>query len=203
MARRLKTYQTSLGFFDLAVAAPSMKAALAAWGSTSNLFHQGFAKEATDPAIIAAATARPGVVLRRPVGSREPFSEHAGPPKHLPADRVTPPAARERPKRKPPEPPRIDDKAARAAARAFERERERRDRERHKEEVARERQRERRARAAAKAEAALERARRDHERRAGEIDSERAKLEERARAEAARWAKEKERLDAALDRARD
>ncbi|MDI4234164.1 hypothetical protein OZ411_15225 [Bradyrhizobium sp. Arg237L] len=32
MARKLKTYQTSLGFFDLAVAAPSMKAALEAWG---------------------------------------------------------------------------------------------------------------------------------------------------------------------------
>ena len=28
MARKLKTYQTSLGFFDLAIAAPSMKAAL-------------------------------------------------------------------------------------------------------------------------------------------------------------------------------
>ncbi len=28
MPRRLKTYQTSLGFYDLAIAAPSMKAAL-------------------------------------------------------------------------------------------------------------------------------------------------------------------------------
>jgi hypothetical protein len=33
MARKLKTYQTSLGFFDLAIAAPSMKAALEAWGA--------------------------------------------------------------------------------------------------------------------------------------------------------------------------
>ena len=39
MARKLKTYQTSLGFFDLAIAAPSMKAALEAWGADSNLFH--------------------------------------------------------------------------------------------------------------------------------------------------------------------
>lgn len=31
MARKLKTYQTSLGFYDLAIAAPSMKAALEAW----------------------------------------------------------------------------------------------------------------------------------------------------------------------------
>jgi hypothetical protein len=28
MARKLKTYQTSLGFFDPAITAPSMKAAL-------------------------------------------------------------------------------------------------------------------------------------------------------------------------------
>src|SRR3954454_798271 len=45
MARKLKTYQTSLGFFDLAIAAPAMKAALEAWGADSNLFHQGAAKE--------------------------------------------------------------------------------------------------------------------------------------------------------------
>jgi hypothetical protein len=31
MARKLKAYQTSIGFFDLAIAAPSMKAALEAW----------------------------------------------------------------------------------------------------------------------------------------------------------------------------
>jgi hypothetical protein len=39
MARKLKTYQTSLGFFEQAIAAPSMKAALEAWGADSNLFH--------------------------------------------------------------------------------------------------------------------------------------------------------------------
>ncbi|CCD90984.1 hypothetical protein BRAO375_1310007 [Bradyrhizobium sp. ORS 375] len=33
MPRKLKTYQTSLGFYDLAIAAPSMKAALEAWGA--------------------------------------------------------------------------------------------------------------------------------------------------------------------------
>jgi hypothetical protein len=41
MARKLKTYQTSLGFFERAIAAPSMKAALEAWCADSNLFHQG------------------------------------------------------------------------------------------------------------------------------------------------------------------
>jgi hypothetical protein len=69
MARKLKTYQTSLGFFDLAVAAPSMKAALEAWGADSNLFHQGAAKQSEDPDVIAATMAAPGVVLKRPVGS--------------------------------------------------------------------------------------------------------------------------------------
>jgi hypothetical protein len=49
----------------LQVAAPSMKAALEAWGSEANLFHQGFAKEADDPAIISdrcrCGEVRPGI----------------------------------------------------------------------------------------------------------------------------------------------
>ena len=75
MARKLKTYQTSLGFFEQAIAAPSMKAALEAWGADSNLFHQGAAKESTDPEVIAATRAKPGMVLKRPVGSDGPFGE--------------------------------------------------------------------------------------------------------------------------------
>jgi hypothetical protein len=82
MARKLKTYQTSLGFFDLAIAAPSMKAALEAWGADSNLFHQGAAKESDDPDVIEATMAAPGIVLKRPVGSNGPFREHA----ELPTD---------------------------------------------------------------------------------------------------------------------
>src|SRR6476661_7670142 len=83
MARKLKTYQTSLGFFDLAIAAPSMKAALEAWGADSNLFHQGAAKESDDADVIAAAMKKPGVVLRRPVGSNGSFGEHAELPTNL------------------------------------------------------------------------------------------------------------------------
>jgi hypothetical protein len=41
MARKLKTYQTSLGFFEQAIAAPSMKAALEAWGADRNPFPPG------------------------------------------------------------------------------------------------------------------------------------------------------------------
>src|ERR1700690_957435 len=83
MAKKLKTYQTSLGFFDQAIAAPSMKAALEAWGADSNLFHQGAAKESTDADVIAATMKKPGVVLKRPVGSDGPFGEHAELPKEL------------------------------------------------------------------------------------------------------------------------
>lgn len=48
MARKLKTYQTSLRFFKQAIAAPSTKAALEAWDAGSNLFHQKVAKESAD-----------------------------------------------------------------------------------------------------------------------------------------------------------
>src|SRR3954449_2408943 len=82
MARKLKTYQTSLGFFDQAIAAPSMKAALEAWGTKTNLFHQGVAKEVDDPEVIAATMRKPGVILKRPVGSNGPFKEHG----ELPTD---------------------------------------------------------------------------------------------------------------------
>jgi colicin import membrane protein len=48
-----KVYQTSQGFYDLALAAPSMKAALEAWGANMNLFRQGFARDADDSDVIA------------------------------------------------------------------------------------------------------------------------------------------------------
>ncbi len=73
-----------MGFFDLAVAAPSMKAELEAWGSKNNLFHQGFAQEVDDIDVVAATMKRPGVVLKRPVGSDGPFLEQANLPASLP-----------------------------------------------------------------------------------------------------------------------
>jgi colicin import membrane protein len=201
MARKLKTYQTSVGFFDLAVAAPSMSAALRAWGSETNLFQQGFAKETEDPAIVAATLAKPGVVLRRPVGSDGAFSEHAELPKQLPVEKER----TAKPRATPREPPaqRVDDKAAREAALAFERERKRRDNERRKEEAAREKERKRREQAVAKAETALEEAERDHETKVEAIGRDRAALDQRAQAEDARWEEQKEELEAALRRARD
>ena len=102
MTRKLKTYETSLGFFDLAIAAPSVKAALEAWGADSNLFHQGAAKQSEDPDVVAATMAKPGVMLKRPVGSNGAFKEHAELPTNL-GDAIARPskAARKPPGRKP------------------------------------------------------------------------------------------------------
>jgi hypothetical protein len=77
MPRKLKTFVTESGFFELAVAAPSMKAALKDWDIDVNLFQQGLARQTEDPAIIKAAEAAPGRVLRRPIGSKQPFREGA------------------------------------------------------------------------------------------------------------------------------
>jgi len=83
MPARLKVFQAHLGFFDTVVAAPSRAAALKAWGSRQNLFRDGQAKPASDPDAIAAALAKPGLVLRRPVGRNLAFSENSALP-HLP-----------------------------------------------------------------------------------------------------------------------
>jgi hypothetical protein len=123
MPRKLKTYQTSLGFFEQAIAAPSMKAALEAWGADSNLFHQGAAKESTDPDVIAATMKKPGVVLKRPVGSDGCFGENAELPKNLGRARRTRPAL-EKAVRKSKKSSAGPNKAAdRKAAQAYERER--------------------------------------------------------------------------------
>jgi hypothetical protein len=70
---KLKTFITEQGFFELAVAAPSRAAALRAWGMKHDLFAQGLARQTGDKSAIAAALAQPGVVLRRPLGSKGAF----------------------------------------------------------------------------------------------------------------------------------
>jgi hypothetical protein len=202
MARKLKTYQTSLGFFDLAMAAPSMKAALEAWGADSNLFHQGAAKESHDPDVIAATMAKPGVVLRRPVGTDRLFSEHAELPTDLGGGEPTKAARKSKgPKAKKPS-SRPDKAPERKAALEFEKEQKRRERERASEEAVRQKDRERRQQAVDKARAALDKAEQEHAKRAAVIQAEVEALEKRSQAEKARWDKEKERLVAALRRAR-
>lgn len=217
--RKLKTYQTSLGFYDQAIAAPSMKAALEAWGASSNLFHQGAAMETDDPDVVAATMAKPGVVLRRPVGSDKPFSESAELPIDLGDDDAEPGSKRKKhPKKQPRRTTRSakrpakaaktssgksDEQAVRKAAAAFEKEERRREAARAKEEAARARERARRDKAVAAAEAALGKARWEHDSRAEAIEAERAALDERAEAEQDRWDKQRIKLQEALRRARE
>lgn len=200
MARKLKTYQTSLGFFDQAIAAPSMKAALEAWGADSNLFHQGAAKESEDPDVIAAAMAKPGVVLKRPVGSSGRFKEHAELPSHLVGEGPQPKAHAKSKRRRPQKARKRTEQTAvdRKAALAFEKEQTRRERERAKEEAAQQKERERRRQAVDRAQIALDAARRKHEERIAEIRAQIESLEEKATAEASRWDEEKSKLKAAL-----
>lgn len=93
-AKKTKTYQTSLGFYDLAIAAPSMKATLEALGRRSNLFHQGVAKETEDADVVDPAMTKPGVVLKRPAGSKGRFAEHSELPPNSAAARRRQPRAK-------------------------------------------------------------------------------------------------------------
>ena len=69
MAKALKVFRTPIGFHDAYVAAPSMKAALAAWGASTNLFAAGAAEVVTDPKLTKEPLARPGEVIRKPRGT--------------------------------------------------------------------------------------------------------------------------------------
>lgn len=177
MARKLKTFTTSAGFFDLAVAAPSMKAALQAWDAGRNLFRDGFAKVSDDPDAVAATLSRPGVVLRRPVGSDASYSEHPALPKSLPAGKRKRPA-----------------KTAAPGGRTQRKSAPRKERVRKSEEA-------RRDRAIAAAHTALESARRAHQARIADIEKDWAALERRLKSEEVRWRKKKRDLETAVRRA--
>jgi hypothetical protein len=56
MARKLEVFQTSLGFYDLAIAAPSMKAALEALIAISSI---RASNESDDPEVVAATLSKP------------------------------------------------------------------------------------------------------------------------------------------------
>ncbi len=75
MPRALKVFRTAIGFHDAYVAAPSQKAALAAWGTDKNLFARGAAEIVTDPALTKIPLAQPGKVIQVVRGST---AEHLG-----------------------------------------------------------------------------------------------------------------------------
>jgi hypothetical protein len=200
MPRRLKTYVTSVGFFDLAVAAPSMKAALAAWGADSNLFHQGFAKQVEDSRVVEATMSKPGVVLKRPVGSSGVFKQSAHLPAILPGkrsgrDRRSSTAKKKHATGK-------SDAASRKAARAYERAEKKREARQRKEDAARERKLKRRERAVGRAQTALNAAEKDHRQKLEVLEEQRAAINKRVKVEEQRWEKQRSKLTAALRGAR-
>jgi hypothetical protein len=65
---KLKVFCTPVGFYNAVVAVPSQKAALDAWGTTTNLFASGYASLVEDPALQAEALAHPGKVIKKPRG---------------------------------------------------------------------------------------------------------------------------------------
>jgi hypothetical protein len=106
--RKLKVFRTAIGFHDAYVAAPSRKAALAAWGSDADLFARGVAEEVDDPALTAEPLTRPGEVIRRARGTTDEFfaalpktSPHARPARGDDEPAETPPQPR-KPKPRPP-----------------------------------------------------------------------------------------------------
>ncbi|HVG81065.1 MAG TPA: hypothetical protein VNB28_02175 [Methylomirabilota bacterium] len=113
MPRKLKVFRTSTGFHDAYVAAPSRKAALAAWGVDADLFARGVAEEVSDPKLVDAALARPGEVIRLSRGDLAAQLK-ALPPKRkqTKADAEEPPAPARRPKKLTPPPKRAKVDAA-------------------------------------------------------------------------------------------
>jgi colicin import membrane protein len=210
MPRKLRTYITTSGFYDLAVAAPSMKAALEIWGSKANLFQQGFASETNDAAIVKAAMEHPGTILRRPVGTRGAFKQHADLPELStlqssisPRKAATPRAKKTTAaKAKAPRPKSPDRAGTREAAKLYDLAQQRREREEKRAAAQREKESRRQAETVAKAESALEEARARHEAGIAELGKERAALERRGDEEDRRWREEKRKLEAALNAAR-
>lgn len=184
MARKLKTYITSIGFFEEAIAAPSMKAALEAWGSSHNLFHQGLAKETNDPAIVAATMKEPGVILRRPIGRGGVFKAHAELPKNL-IDKQPTEAIEAKP---------VKVGTEKAVSNAYERQKKRQERQRQKEAAVREKLQRKMEARKKKVQLAFKKSEKEHERRLDALKKQQAAINKKIEAEENRWDNQKERF---------
>ena len=204
MPRKLKVFETSQGFFDLAIAAPSMKAALEAWGASSNLFHQGAAKESEDEGVIAAAMAKPGIVLRttRRIGRQRSGSmRNCRPPRRSTHSRAR--ENRNRKKALPRNRQSANEKSEREAAAKYAKEERQREKQRAKEEAEAAKARKKRNAAIEKAQAALLRAEAEHEEKADALAKDLEAAQRRAEAEEERWHKLKQRLEEDVRAAKD
>jgi chromatin segregation and condensation protein Rec8/ScpA/Scc1 (kleisin family) len=112
MPRKLKVFRTPIGFHDAYVAAPSRKAALAAWGSDADLFARGAAEEVTDPKLSKEPLAHPGEVIRLSRGDL-PAHLKALPKRNRTIARAPDPQAKPRKPKPPPKRDKVD--AAEAA----------------------------------------------------------------------------------------
>ena len=121
---------------------------------------------------------KPGVVLKRPVGSDGPFGEHAELPKNLGESGRKKPPSKPSARKAKSSSTQPDKAADEKAAQAYERERQRRERQEAKEEAARQKERERRQQAVDKAQAALDQAEQEHTERAEALRAERGYREE-------------------------
>jgi len=172
---RLKVYRTPIGFHDAYVAAPSQKAALAAWGSDADLFARGVAELVTDPELAAEPLARPGEVVKRSRGTAAEQIAALPPdrPATAKADEKAQPSKAKPPARRTPRPDRAPvDKAERALQEA-------REQHRHEE------------RALASEAAALDRRRRAmeeaHRKAIGRLEEKRDRARDRYEAALRRW----------------
>jgi hypothetical protein len=96
--RKLKVFRTSTGFHDAYVAAPSRKAALAAWGADADLFARGVAEQVTDPTLMTKPLERPGEVIRVSRGDLAAQLKALGPRKAAKRREVNPTARKPRPR---------------------------------------------------------------------------------------------------------
>lgn len=147
--------------------------------------------------------AKPGIVLKRPVGSDGPFGEHAALPKDLGQDGRKKPTHEPSGRKAKKSPARADEAADRKAAQAYEREQQRREREEAKEEAARQKKRERTQQAVDKAQKALDKAEEEHTQRVAALRAEIEVTEKKLEAEDADWRQKRGWLTASLRRARD
>lgn len=99
-APKLKVFCTPVGFYNAVVAVPSQKAALEAWGTTTNLFASGNASVVEDPALQAEALAHPGEVLKKPRGDVEAMLGPE-PPKRVARQQTRRAAEKPKPRPKP------------------------------------------------------------------------------------------------------
>jgi len=201
MVRKLQVYQTSQGFYDLLVAAPSMKAALEAWGAGSNLFQQGDARLSEDQRAISAALKKPGTVLRRPIGTDKAFAEQSGAPTVASLEARMPKAVASAPRSKP-SIEAIDANAERKTVLKYEKDQARQKREREAADKAEAIAVRRRQVAVDEAQLAMTQAERQHSETIELIEQERASVERRADAEKRRWEIARKRLNEAMAKAR-